>query len=52
MSESGAYSATVEVASSPAHGAESPNLVQVSGPLITLTWITFAIMCAILYKVA
>lgn len=52
MPESGAYTATVEVAASPAHGTESPDLLKVSGPLVTLTWVTFAIMCVILYKVA
>ena len=52
MAESGAYSSTVEVAASPAHGAESPDLLQVSGPLMALTWVTFILMCVILYKVA
>jgi F-type H+-transporting ATPase subunit b len=52
MADAGVYSSTVEVAASPAHGGESPDLMKVSGPLMTLTWVTFIVMCLILYKVA
>ncbi len=52
MSDTEAYTAVVEVASAPSHAEGAPNLVAVSGPLMTLTWVTFIIMSFVLYKVA
>ena len=53
MAEENGQSAHVEV---PAPGAqshaESPAIINVSGPLMILTWLTFIVMSYILYKVA
>lgn len=34
------------------HGEASPSLLNVSGPLMALTWLTFLIVVVVLYKVA
>ncbi len=43
--------AEVEVPAAGAHGA-APNIMDVSGPIVVLTWITFALLTLVLYKVA
>jgi F-type H+-transporting ATPase subunit b len=56
MSASDTYSTTVQVESAgngaPSPAAASDNLLEVSGPLVGLTWVTFIILAVVLYKVA
>ena len=53
MAEDNAHSATVEVQpQSSAHEQGSGGIMDVSFPMIGLTWVTFIIMTIILYKVA
>lgn len=42
---------TTEHSAVPSH-AESPSVIDVSGPMMLLTWITFGILAIILYKIA
>lgn len=51
MSETTTHHATTEV---PSGGGDhqQPNMVDVSGQMVVLTWITFGITAAVLYKVA
>lgn len=43
--------ATVEVEAHGAHAA-APNVIDVSVPMVALTWLTFALLLVVLYKVA
>ena len=53
MAETDSPAATVEVPAAPHHeGAEAPGILDVSVPLMLLTWLAFAVMAYLLYKVA
>lgn len=43
--------AVAEVAPAPSHGG-APNLMDVSAPMMVLTWVTFLLLALVLYKVA
>ncbi len=51
MDETLQTQSVVEVSAHPEPAAE-PSLVKVSGPMMALTWVTFAMVALILYKVA
>lgn len=50
----GTHGATTAAIEQPAHGAahDGPNPVRIDAPMVALTWITFGLMAAVLYKVA
>lgn len=53
MSESNQIESVVSVPVPEGHGGHSqPSVIDVNGPLVVLTWITFGLLAAILYKVA
>ena len=47
-----AVSASLEHPAASAEGHGMPNPIQVSGPMMGLTWLTFGLLAAVLYKVA
>lgn len=51
MEEAPQTKAVTEVPPAEAHGA-SPNVMDVSVPMVALTWVTFALLSLVLYKVA
>ena len=51
MADSSTYQATVEVPADQGH-AEKPGVIDVSGSMMVLTYVTFAITAIVLYKVA
>ena len=51
MEEAPQTQAVVEVAAGPSHGA-SPNIMEGTGPMMVLTWVTFGLLALVLYNVA
>ena len=51
MEEAPQTQAVVEVAAGASHGA-SPNVMEVTGPMMALTWVTFGLLALVLYNVA
>lgn len=51
MADTTSHQATVEVPAGGEHHAQ-PNMIDISGTMMVLTWVTFAITAVILYKVA